>query len=78
MPPETSRRDLPALTITISAAPPGTVCGVGRKSSPHPAVEHYEYSDRGGPVDRCAEHGGQKMREILRAKGHTVVDETAP
>jgi len=66
-----SRYELPALTITVTPAPMGAMCGVGRD---HPATEHYEYSDRGGPIDRCEKHGGEKMRDVLRANGHEVID----
>ena len=61
---------LPPLTITVTSAEKGAVCGVGHD---HAADEHYQYSDRSGPVDRCEKHGGKKMREILQANGHTVV-----
>ena len=73
MPPE-SRRGLPTLTITITTAPPGTVCGIGRRDNPHPADEHYEYSDHGAAINRCIEHGGERMRKSLRGKGHRIRD----
>lgn len=74
MPPAKSLRGLPKLTITITAAPPGAVC---RNGPEHPATEHYEFSDHGAAIDRCAAHGGDKMRKALRAKGHRIVDRVA-
>lgn len=72
------RYELPALTITISTIGPDrgdrVRCGVCRE----PAVEHYEYSDHGGALDRCREHGGAAMRKMLTDRGHTVLDETVP
>lgn len=65
---------LPTLTITITPAPRGSVCGIGRRSAPHAAAEQYDYSDHGASIYRCAEHGGEPMRKSLRGKGHKVVD----
>lgn len=78
MPPDRFTRGLPALTITITPAPSGSICGIGRKYNPHPATEQYDYSDHGASIYRCAEHGGEPMRKSLRGKGHKIVDLVAP
>lgn len=64
---------LPVFTVTVTAAARGAVCRVG-EAGPHPASEHYAYSRGGGDIDRCEAHGGQRMRDQLRARGHTVID----
>lgn len=65
---------LPKFTITVTPARPGTVCGIGHD---HPAEEHYEFRGGGGPLNRCAEHGGDTLRKKFGDAGHTVIDRTA-
>lgn len=63
---------LPALTVTISAVVDGRIlCGVCQQ----PAVEYYRFN-RGGDIRRCAEHGGEQLRDMLRGRGHELVDLT--
>lgn len=65
-----SSRSLPKLTITWAHIPAAEQRKCGKCDGR--ATEIYFYSDHGGPIRRCDQHGGEDLRDSMRARGHSV------